>query len=211
MNGLARSSYILAAAVALFTSVSAAAQPPTTPVPPPPPETTAPPETATPDAAQSQPPAPAAAQPVANANTTQPVEPPPLPSIPAAPTVTLPDYPNCRDEYLTLHGRVAQASLIYACINRLIAYDRDSLQPVADRVARYREGLGEIWRQVNDSTDYSHDQKVEFYGRISAEFEKSRDDGTYLDEYRAREGRYRADRVYLRAQYCNLVTCRPGG
>ena len=76
-------------------------------------------------------------------------------------------------------------------------------------MARYREQLNQIWTQVNDSRDYSHAQKLEFYSRISREFEQSREDGPYLDTYRERAGHYRADRVYLRLQYCNLVTCRP--
>jgi hypothetical protein len=203
------------AAAALTCGAAAPAQetPPAAPSPAPPPAPSpapAQPEAVAPEAT----PAPAAAAPAE----TQPVtttrseqqEPPPLalPAIPPAPSSALPDYPGCRDEYLALHGRIPQAGLVLSCITRLDQYYENILRVYFARIERYRTSLSEVWDQVNASDDYTREQKREFYDRVRPEFEKSGEDGAYLDNYRLLYGRYRADRDFLRTLYCNLVSCR---
>jgi hypothetical protein len=134
-----------------------------------------------------------------------------LPDIPAAPLSTLPDYPACRDDYLTLHGRVAQASMIFACITRLDAFNREHLRPYSERIGSYRRKLHQIWDEVNGSEDYTHTQRVDFYQRVLPEFDKTAEDGTYLNQYHVLYARYESDRIYLRSLYCTLIVCRPAG
>jgi len=136
------------------------------------------------------------------------IEPRTLPAVPPAPTATLPEYPNCRDEYRALSGRIAQANLIRACITRLDRYNQDILQAYRARMYRYREQLSQLWNEVNGSADYSRTQKRAFYDQISAEFENSREDGAYLEQYRSLFGRYQSDRDFLRLQFCSVVTCQ---
>jgi hypothetical protein len=191
---------LLLAAGALTCGGATAAQ--ETP-PPTQPEATAPPDAAAP---VEQPPVAMMAQPQQQQQQQPP--PPALPAIPAAPPSTLPDYPGCRDEYLGLHGRIPQAGLALSCITRLDQYYDNILRIYFARIERYRAGLSELWDQVNASTDYTREQKRDFYDRVRPEFEKSGEDGAYLDNYRLLYGRYHADRNFLRTLYCSLVSCR---
>ena len=87
-------------------------------------------------------------------------------------------------------------------------YNDNILQVFSRRVAAHRDALWALWEEVNGGP-YSHQQKREFYDRISIEFGNSQPDGSYLDQYRATYGRYVADREFLMTEFCNLVRC-PG-
>lgn len=129
-----------------------------------------------------------------------------LPPIPPPPT-SLPEYPDCRNDHVPIVGRVDRANQVGACMVLLGQYVRESLPLFARRMGAYRNSLRLLWARVKREP-YSVQQKAEFYARLSIEFANATRDGTYMDGYRRIEGRYLADRTYLRTEYCNLVRCR---
>ncbi|MBD3773254.1 MAG: hypothetical protein IE921_06710 [Rhodobacteraceae bacterium] len=133
---------------------------------------------------------------------------PPLPELPAAPTLPAGGYPNCREEYAKGENYIERADLINACTVAIDTYYLKVLMPFRQAMIDHQNEISRLYtEQVAPSTAYSDVSKNGFYTAMLERHDQANPGGALMAEALAAEQTYKADRAYLEDRFCYNTGC----
>jgi len=133
---------------------------------------------------------------------------PPLPQLPTMPVLLQGDYPDCREDHLSLPDPLDKAKNINECTTRLDGYYSGVLTEYRKRMNEYQDELSRIYTEkVAGRMEYSAASRDRFYNEMMEEHANSNPDGKNMAIYRAAEQLYNDDRNYLSDRYCYNTGC----
>jgi len=133
---------------------------------------------------------------------------PPLPQLPTMPVLSQGDYPDCREDHLSLPDPLDKAKNINECTTRLDDYYSGVLTEYRKRMNEYQDELSRIYTEkVAGRMEYSAASRDRFYKEMMEEHANSNPDGKNMAIYRAAEQLYNDDRNYLSDRYCYNTGC----
>ncbi len=133
---------------------------------------------------------------------------PPLPALPARPTLDTASYPGCREDYRKEDAPFEQAAAINRCTAAIDAYYRQTMLPYRQAMIAYQDALSSLYStQVGANKRYSAATQDRFFQAVMAEHAASNPDGANLAAYRGIEAQYQTDRAYLADRFCFNTGC----
>ena len=133
---------------------------------------------------------------------------PPLPALPARPTLDTDSYPGCREDYRKKDAPFDQAEAINRCTVAIDNYYSQKMLPYRQAMIAYQGALSSLYTtKVGGNMRYSPATQDRFYKAVMAEHGASDPEGANLAAYRGIEAQYQTDRAYLADRFCFNTGC----